>query len=495
MRIHITCWQDRSFFLHDRNHKTDSKNSTNHSSTNTKTNSAKMMSRNFQPWAILPVLVVATAFILSFLVVYAGNKPGYMESYNIFTLNATRFGQNAVEKIDSKVMGLNLTKIINKPDDLPVSVLATPTITNAPLAAITIAPRNPDGLDSFVDDITDGIASVKSNAEDSIGGAITSVKSGIESKVTAVASAVESKVASVEGIVASKISSAIASAQTMVVDQVNETYSDVLSTLDLQGFYSIHLRTTCSGEYKTPQGMNITVGGSPLPPNGTHKVVERCSKHSALNPLTLVRVLFEIGIFFTGLCLLASLWATACFSRKKAIINVLLALPALSFLALAASATHGVATAAPAVLNFLGSELGVEAKAGQSFITLVWATTILLLIHASLWTILVFTGEHLPELSALRRQQRDIVDAHDVDKMHELNLVNSAAPRYARGPTGHSDVAAWAAAGKPFPHVGRLQHARGPSGESEETTTATVESEKARKYAKKNSWYVRGNNV
>lgn len=440
-----------------------------------------MMSRNFQPWAILPALLIATAFILSFLVVFAGNTPGYMESYNVFTVNATRFGQNAVEKIDSKVMGLNVSKILNKREIVlaePVSVLAT--LTAAPTATITLAPRNPDGLDSFVNGLTSDIASVKSNAEDSIGGAITSVKSGIESKVTAVASAVESKASSIEGVVASKISSAIASAQTVIIDQVNETYSNVLSTLDLQGFYSIHLRTTCSGAYKTPRGMNITVGESAYPPNGTQKVVEKCSKHSALNPLTLVRVLFEIGIFFTGLCLLASLWATAFFTRNKAIINVVLALPALGFLALAAAATNGIATAAPAVLNFLGSELGVEATAGKSFITLVWATTILILIHAGLWIILAFTGEHLPELSKLRRQQRNVESL----PAHELKIVHPGEPGYERGPTGHSDVAAWASAGP--------QHARGPSYESQATS---VESEKARRYAKKNSWYVRGNNV
>ncbi|KAI5358351.1 hypothetical protein Slin15195_G108040 [Septoria linicola] len=443
------------------------------------------MSRNFQPWAILPVLVIATAFILSFLCVFAGNKPGYMEGYHVFTVNATRFGQNAVEKIDQKVMGLNLSKILTK-RDLPaepvsVSATATVTITTVPAAYITLAPRNPDGLDDFVDDISDGIASVKSDAGDAIGGAITSVKDGIESKATAVASAVESKASSIEGVVASKISSAIASAQTAIVEQVNETYTDVLSSLDLQGFYSIHMLTTCSGDYKTPNGVNITVGGSPLPPNGTHKIVETCSKHSSLNPLSLIRVLFETGIFFTGLCLLTSLWATICFSRKISIINIVVSLPALGFLSLASAATHGIATAAPAVLNFLGEEVGLKAHAGQSFITLVWATTILVLVNACLWTILCFTAEHLPDLSTLRRLNRNNDDGYTMPA-HELKIVHPGEPAYERGPTGHSDVAAWATAG------------RGPSYESARTGKSE-QSEQARRFAKKNSWYVRGNNA
>lgn len=178
----------------------------------------------FQPYAILAVLVTATALILSFLCVFAGNTPGFMEPYSIFTLNTTRLGQNAVEKIDEKIMSFNVTKIITK-RDVPAAVIVD-------AAMITQPPQlyARQGIDDIFSDLTAGAGSIKSNAGD----AIDSVQTAIESKVTSVASAVESKASSVEGIVASKISSAINSVQTSVVEAVNGTYNDWIDELDLQ---------------------------------------------------------------------------------------------------------------------------------------------------------------------------------------------------------------------------------------------------------------------
>lgn len=179
---------------------------------------------HFQPYAILPVLVTVTTLILSFLCVFAGNTPGMMESYSVFTLNTTRLGQNAVEKIDNKIMEFNITKIVSKRDlPAPVIVYAS-TITAAPTVPIR------RGLDDVISDLTAGAASIKSNA----GSAVDSVQTAIESKATAVQSAVESKASSIEGVVASKISSAIGSAQTAVVDAVNGTYNDWIEQLDLK---------------------------------------------------------------------------------------------------------------------------------------------------------------------------------------------------------------------------------------------------------------------
>lgn len=178
----------------------------------------------FSPYAILTVLVTATAFVLSFLCVFAGNTPGMMESYSVFTLNTTRLGQNAVEKIDNKILGFNVTKIITK-RDIPAAVEVHPSM-------ITAAPTLIDarGLDDIVSDLTAGAASIKSNADS----AVDSVQTAIESKVTSIKSAAESGISSIEGVVASKISSAIGSAQTAVVDAVNGTYNDWIDELNLK---------------------------------------------------------------------------------------------------------------------------------------------------------------------------------------------------------------------------------------------------------------------
>ncbi|KAF7197277.1 hypothetical protein HII31_01388 [Pseudocercospora fuligena] len=336
--------------------------------------------RQFQPYAILPVLVTFTAFVLTFLCVFAGNKPGMMDDYAVFTLNVSRIGQNAVNKIDDKIMGFNISKIVSK-RDLPAEVEAFPTpVTHAPRAEITLAPELDIALmardiDSLVGDLTEGVASLKSEA----GGKITSVQSAIESKATAIASGVESGINSIEALAANKISSALNSAQTSVVEAINDTYMDFIEEMDLSDFYAIHLRTTCSGEYVMPNGTNVTIGVSAPPPNGTEKHIISCDQHSNLNPLIFIRVCYYVGIICLGLALLLSIWSVISFSRKKVIANVILILPALGFLALASVSSHGIAIGAAAVLNFLGDGIGIQANKGGKFIALTWATTILVL--------------------------------------------------------------------------------------------------------------------
>lgn len=171
--------------------------------------------------------MTATTLILSFLCVFAGNTPGMMESYSIFTLNTTRLGQNAVEKIDNTIMSFNATKIISKRDLPAAAIVYGSMITPAPSMPIR------RGLDDIFSDLTAGAGSIKSNAGD----AIDSVQTEIETKISSAASAVESKASSVEGVVASKISSAINSAQTAVSEAVNGTYNDWIDELDLKVSY------------------------------------------------------------------------------------------------------------------------------------------------------------------------------------------------------------------------------------------------------------------
>jgi hypothetical protein len=345
------------------------------------------MGGHFQLYGILPILVTAAALALSFLVVFAGHNKDFMTDYAVMTLNTSRIGQNAVDKIDDKIMGFNVTRIIQKrdADPSPVILVAREAITGDPQAHHLEVRQ----LSGFVSDLADGAASLKSEA----GGALTSVQSAIESKATAVASAVDS----VEGLVASKISSAIASVQTAAVGFVNETYQDFLAEMDLQPFYSIHMLATCEGGYVTGDGKtNISIGASPAPTNGTRKVVDACHKHSSLNPLVVIRVLFEAAIFFTGLSFLLAIWATLRFTRGFAVLNVIASLPALALLVVASAATHVLAIGASAILNFFGQVVGVRVESGGKFMGLAWGATILMLANLCLWLVLVFAADKLP---------------------------------------------------------------------------------------------------
>lgn len=357
--------------------------------------------RHFHPYAILPLLVLATSFILSILIVFAGNKPNFMEDYALFTLNTSRIGQNAIEKLDNKILSFNVTKIVHVKRDV---VLLPLTTTTTQASAPTVQPR---GLDDIVDALTSDISSLKTKA----GGRITSVESAISSKATALASSAKSGISSIEAIAASKITSAIHAAQTAVVEAIDTTYLNAIRKSDVKDFYVVYLRSVCSGEYVTSKGENVTIGVSPSPAaNGTRvkMVTGKCEKHSSLNPLVLVRILYYLGIFFTGLALLLSIFATFFFSRKLVLLILLCLLPALCFMFLASATTHGIAVGITGLTNFLGKPIGVEAYKGGKLIASTWAVTILLAVGMVLWIILAFVGEHLPMPKKRASSERDV---------------------------------------------------------------------------------------
>ncbi|EME78765.1 uncharacterized protein MYCFIDRAFT_43509 [Pseudocercospora fijiensis CIRAD86] len=307
--------------------------------------------RQFQPYAILPVLVTLTAFVLTFLCVFAGNKPGMMDDYAVFTLNVSRIGQNA--------QALS-----------PCRCRSIPDTSHPPV---------------------------------------------------------------------SKISSALNSAQTSVVEAINDTYMDFIEEMDLSDFYAIHLRTTCSGEFVMPNGTNVTIGVSAPPPNGTEKVITSCDQHSDLNPLIFIRVLYYIAIICLGLALLLSIWSVISFSRKKVIANVIFCLPALGFLALASVSSHGIAIGSAAVLNFLGDGIGIRANKGGKFIALTWATTILVLVDLGLWVLLFLVGERLPGVKdrGVREKEMEMErekESHELPRIRHLGTSNGEQEKRGSAP-------------------------------------------------------------
>lgn len=309
-----------------------------------------------------------------------------MEDYAVFTLNTSRIGENLVQEFDNKIQSFNTSGILAKrsePEPLPVVLAARATITTAPLPTITLAPRD---LDDLVDGLTSKVGEVKSE----IGGKASSIASAVESKATSAAGAVESAVAS-------KVQSAIEAVKTALVREVNEAYLDFVDEMDLKGFYAVHMMTTCEGEYVYPNGTNYTISlTAPEPKNGTlDGKVFTCENHSMLNPLTLVKVLYWIGIVFTGLALAIGIWGAARYSRKLAILNVLATLPGVMFIALASAATHAFAAGAAGLVNFVGNGIGISGQSGGKFVALTWATTVLLLVNMCLWSLLAVLGERV----------------------------------------------------------------------------------------------------
>lgn len=369
----------------------------------------------FQPLATLPLLVLATAFILSFLCVFAGHKPGFMDNYPIFTLNVTRMGQNLIQELDGKILSLdlNLNELMKRsePEQVPV------TVTMPPQAMITKAPRD---LGDIFDSATEEVGDQFGEATSKIGGQVNSIESAVESKAT-----------SIGGMVASKVSSAVEAAQTAVVRSINSTYDDFMDELDLSGFYAIHLMTTCSGEYVWPNGTNLTVGMSAYSTNNTHQRIDDCDDNSFINPVSLVRVLYEIGIFFTGISLLTAILGLVRFSRKVAILNIFVGAPALCFIGIASAATHGISAAAAGLANFVGKGIGIAGYAGGKFMALTWATTILLLVNIALWAILFLVGER----NFLARKGKNSDEGRDANSIngHEMTVRHPHIENFSHG--------------------------------------------------------------
>ncbi|TKA32915.1 hypothetical protein B0A50_01141 [Salinomyces thailandicus] len=341
--------------------------------------------------AILPVVIIIVAFILSFLCVFAGNKPGFHEEYFVLRLNTSRIGQNIIQKVDNKISSvtLDLKRDITEPTVAATTVSTIPSTTlAAPTSLITIAPRD-------LSDLTD----LSGHLTSEVGAAASNVHSAITSKETAIHSAITSKASAFESAAASHITSAIGSLQTKVIAAINNAYADVLADLALSDFYDIHVSSTCKGTYQYHNGTNVTLTTlttttDPTNPNlhntQIHAHVDTCTTHSPLDPMSLIRIIYWAGIISTGIALSLSITGLILPSRKLALFNCLATLPAFFFLFLASAVTHGIAMGAAKFINFMGGDVGIRGDKGGKFIALTWACTALVLVHGVCWGFLVW---------------------------------------------------------------------------------------------------------
>ena len=170
----------------------------------------------------------------------------------------------------------------------------------------------------------------------------------------------------------------------MVMETVNNAYEEIVSQLELHGFYSVFVAASCAGTYQFPNGTNITFGEvSPPPPDNSSvtRILDTCEKNSALDPMQFIRILYWIGV---ACLVLALIFATLALVQRPRRIwpmaAVIFTLLAFCVVGLASAATHGVSLAASKVVNFVGREVGISATMGNHFLGLTWATSALLLV-------------------------------------------------------------------------------------------------------------------
>ena len=342
---------------------------------------------NLRLFAILPVLCTAIALLLVVLCVFAGHKPGMMEDYAVFTLNTSRLGENVLQELDAKISSVHLKRSLAVTLS-HTTVTTVPVITAAPTTLTTLDPR---GLASDITSLESKASSVLKSATSVIRGEATSIKS----------------------VVAGAATSALGAAETDIVNVVNKAYEGLIADLNLKDFYSIYMSASCVGTYEFQNGTNVTVGDSGLPAakgkDSVHKHVESCSPHSALDPMSLIRILYWVGIVFTGSALAAGVAGIVLLrtrGRKMALINVFITLPAFCFVGLASAVTHGLSLGAAKLINFIGADVGVAGYMGHRFLALTWATTVLLLVNMAFWSLLFFLSGRSDTVMGLLEKSR-----------------------------------------------------------------------------------------
>ena len=314
----------------------------------------------------LPVIITAIALLLSVLCVYAGSKPGMMDNYAVFTLNTSRVGENVLRDINGAIKSVDIKFKRSEPMDAPVAM-----ITPAPTTMMTMAQRAVDihnmasGMDSGFDSITS--------------------KAG--SKVTSAKSQAASKASSAQSAAKSAANSAVGSAQKKVIEIVNKAFRKAIEGLDLKDIYNIHISSSCIGAYEYKDGQNYTSSDNSSRINELRPRIDSCEGHSAVNPFQIVRIIYWIAVVMTAIALILGIFGVVRPTKKVAMINVLGSLPAVIFMGLASALTHGMATGAAHLINFVGNKIGITGVAGSKFITLTWTTTIMLLVNMSFWAL------------------------------------------------------------------------------------------------------------
>jgi hypothetical protein len=317
----------------------------------------------------LPVIITAIALLLSVLCVYAGSKPGMMDNYAVFTLNTSRVGENVLRDINGAIKSVDIKFKRSESMDAPVAV-----ITPAPTTMVTMAQR-----DIEVTNMASGIESAFGSATSKVGSKATSAKSQVASKASSAQSAAKSAA-----------NSAVGSAQKKVIEIVNKAFRKSIEGLDLEDIYNVHISSSCIGTYEYKDGKNYTSSDNSSRINERRPRIDSCEGHSAVNPFQIVRIIYWIAVVMTAIALILGIFGTVRPTKKVAMINVLGSLPAIVSMGLASAVTHGMATGAAHLITFVGEKVGITGVAGSKFITLTWATTIMLLVNMSFWALAFF---------------------------------------------------------------------------------------------------------
>lgn len=305
---------------------------------------------------LLSLTMTLIALLLQFLMVFAGSKPGMMEDYAVFTLNSSRIGEGIHKRVDGAIEGFNVGDLhVDLKRSIPV--VSTATITAPPTTLATMAPRNVGSMfKSLTEDAGDNLESANSAAHSKV----SQVKSKASSAANSAVSSINNGLDSAAGKIKSKLT-----------ELVDDTFEKIRAELDIQDFYSVHMTTTCKGDYAKGEGKDAKL----------HKKIESCEGNSLVNPMKWVSIFYWASIICTAVAIGFELKAIHKPEGKGMKWAMFFLFGACFLLGVGSALAHGIADSARRLARFLGSSLTIDVVPGQTFISTTWATTILLIVN------------------------------------------------------------------------------------------------------------------
>jgi len=284
-----------------------------------------------RPTALIPALCCAAALVLSLLCLFAGNKPDFMESYDLLTLNTSAVGE---------------------------------TFLNA---SRTTSSSNP------------------------LSNLLTSLSNNITSEINEHIGAVASRLG-IEDFYSAHLLT-YCQGQYTPTEAPNATLSasditkNITACSPRKAMYRFDPTRIVSDALNKTTGARITLSDINWPSDIDTGV-------RALNTLMAAMfVLYVLAIIFIFLSLLAALVAALSSpGRASACVNLALATLAWLAIAIASALVTAVMIRAVALINKYGGAVGVVASRGGRFLALTWAATGLMAVVLVAWIVGVITG-------------------------------------------------------------------------------------------------------
>ncbi|KAF2850662.1 integral membrane protein-like protein [Plenodomus tracheiphilus IPT5] len=276
-----------------------------------------------RPTALIPAVCCIAALVLSFLCLFAGHKRGFMEGYDLLTLNTSAVGENL----------LNSSRSSDNP------------LTNL--------------LNSISNDVSSEINQRIGDVAERL---------GIEDFYSA----------HMLNYCYGQYTPAEAANATVSEDDISK---NITGCSQSKAMYKFDPTRIVEDALNRTTGTQVTLDDLDWPSDIQNGIRALNALMAAMF------ILYVIAICLIFLALLAALFAVITSGRLSACLNFLIATLAFLAIGIASALVTAVVVKATDLINKYGNDVGVEANRGNKFLALTWAATGLMLVVLVAWIV------------------------------------------------------------------------------------------------------------